>query len=59
GSNTGKVIALSLLVTPLFLLMRGNTARIKEGQMIQVFTDESKRVRIPVKTAQESDDSQQ
>ncbi|HEX6624030.1 MAG TPA: hypothetical protein VF064_09985 [Pyrinomonadaceae bacterium] len=46
GSNTGKVIALSLLVTPLFLLMRGNTARIKPGQHILVYTDEGKRVGV-------------
>ncbi len=46
GSNTGKVIALSILVTPLFLLMRGNTARIKPGMQIPVFTDEDKRVSL-------------
>jgi hypothetical protein len=46
GSNTGKVIALSLLVTPLFLLMRGNTARIKPGTQFQVFTDEEKEIQV-------------
>lgn len=51
GSNTGKVIALSLLVTPLFLLMRGNTARIKPGQHLQVFTDEDKEIVVPASTA--------
>ena len=51
GSNTGKVIALSLLVTPLFLLMRGNTARIKPGQHILVYTDEGKRVGVREKDA--------
>lgn len=46
GSNTGKVIALTLLVSPLFLLMRGNTARIKPGMKIQVYTDEEKKVSL-------------
>lgn len=55
GSNTGKVIALSLLVTPLFLLMRGNTARIKPGTQFQVFTDEEKEIRVrPDSSAAES-----
>lgn len=51
GSNTGKVIALSVLVTPFFLFMRGNTARIKPGQHILVYTDENKRVSVPEKGA--------
>ena len=46
GSNTGKVIALSLLVTPLFLLMRGNTARLKPGTQFEVFTDEEKEIQV-------------
>ena len=45
GTDTvGSTIALSLLISPLFLLRRGNHAVIKPGTKIQVFTDEEKRV---------------
>ena len=42
--TVGSTIALSLLISPLFLLRRGNHAVIKPGTKIQVFTDEEKRV---------------
>lgn len=45
GTDTvGSTIALSLLISPLFLLRRGNHAVIKPGTKIEVFTDEEKRV---------------
>ncbi len=50
--NTGTVgstIALSLFISPLFLLRRGNHAVIKPGTKIQVFTDEAKRVLVAEK----------
>jgi hypothetical protein len=50
--NTGTVgstLVLSLLISPLFLLRRGNHAVIKSGTKIQVFTDEAKRVLVPEK----------
>ena len=43
-SNTGKVVALTILVSPLFLLMRGNSARIKPGTSMSVFTDQDKNI---------------
>jgi hypothetical protein len=46
--TVGSTIALSLLISPLFLLRRGNHAVIKPGTKIQVFTDEEKRL-IPIK----------
>ena len=47
GTDTvGSTIALSLLISPLFLLRRGNHAVIKPGTKIQVFTDEEKRVML-------------
>lgn len=42
--TVGSTIALSLLISPLFLLRRGNHAVIKPGTKIQVFTDEEKRI---------------
>ena len=44
--TVGSTIALSLLISPLFLLRRGNHAVIKPGTKIQVFTDEEKRVEM-------------
>lgn len=46
--KTGSVIALTLLVSPLFLLKRGKRAKIKAGTKINVFTDEDKRVLVPI-----------
>ena len=48
AGNVGSTIALSILISPLFLLRRGNHAVIKPGTKIQVFTDEEKRVRVAV-----------
>lgn len=42
--KTGSVIALSLLVSPLFLLKKGKDAKVKEGTKIKVYTDEEKKV---------------
>jgi hypothetical protein len=47
--TVGSTIALSLLISPLFLLRRGNHAVIKPGTRLQVFTDEEKRVVVPVR----------
>jgi hypothetical protein len=47
--TVGSTIALSLLISPLFLLRRGNHAVIKPGTKIKVYTDEDKKVKIPVK----------
>jgi len=44
--KVGSTIALSLLISPLFLLRRGSHAVIKPGTKIQVFTDEEKRVMV-------------
>jgi hypothetical protein len=44
--KTGTVIALSLLVSPLFLLKRGKDAKIKPGTKLKVFSDEEKKVQI-------------
>jgi hypothetical protein len=45
--TVGSTIVLSLLISPLFLLRRGNHAVIKPGTKIQVFTDEEKKVLVP------------
>jgi hypothetical protein len=45
--TVGSTIALSLLISPLFLLRRGNHAVIKPGTKLQVFTDEERKVTIP------------
>lgn len=45
--TVGSTIVLSVLISPLFLLRRGNHAVIKPGTKIQVFTDEQKKVVIP------------
>lgn len=47
--NVGSTIALSILISPLFLLRRGNHAVIKPGTKIQVFTDEEKKVLVSAK----------
>lgn len=46
GDTTGSTIALSVLISPLFLLRRGNHARIRPGTRIKVYTDEDKTVRV-------------
>ena len=46
GDSTGSVIALTLFLSPLFLLKRGSNAKIKAGTKINVYTDEEKRVRV-------------
>jgi hypothetical protein len=46
GDKTGSVIALSLLVSPLFLLKKGKDAKVKAGTKIKVFTDEEKKVKV-------------
>jgi len=45
--TVGSTIALSLLISPLFLLRRGKDAVMKPGTRIKVFTDEDKNIRIP------------
>jgi hypothetical protein len=47
--TVGSTIALSLLISPLFLLRRGNHAVIKPGTKIKVYTDEDKKVKVPAK----------
>jgi hypothetical protein len=44
--KTGTVIALSVLVSPLFLLKKGKDAKIKPGTKLKVFSDEEKKVQI-------------
>jgi hypothetical protein len=44
--KTGSVIALTLLVSPLFLLKHGKDAKIKPGTTIKVFTDEEAKIKI-------------
>lgn len=44
--KTGTVIALSLLVSPLFLLKRGKDAKVKPGTKIKVYTDDEVKVRF-------------
>lgn len=46
GDKTGKVIALSLLISPLFFLKRGKDAKIKAGTKIKVYTDETKSIQL-------------
>jgi sRNA-binding carbon storage regulator CsrA len=46
--KTGSVIALTLFVSPLFLLKHGKDAKIKPGTRIKVFTDEETKVKIKV-----------
>lgn len=45
--TVGSTLALSLLISPLFLLRRGNHATIKPGTSISVYTDEDKKVIPP------------
>jgi len=47
--TVGSTIVLSVLISPLFLLRRGNHAVIKPGTKIQVFTDEEKKVVVPTR----------
>jgi hypothetical protein len=44
--TVGSTLALSLFISPLFLLRRGNHALLKAGTNIQVFTDEEKKVLV-------------
>jgi hypothetical protein len=46
--KTGSVIALSLFVSPLFLLKHGKDAKIKPGTRIKVFSDEETKVKPKV-----------
>jgi len=46
--KTGSVIALTILVSPLFLLKHGKDAKIKPGTKIKVYTDEETKVKIKV-----------
>ncbi len=48
----GPVVALSLIVTPLFLLMHGKDADISSGAVISAFTDEDKLVDVNTATVQ-------
>jgi len=47
--TVGSTIALSVLISPLFLFRRGNHAVIKPGTKIKVYTDEDKKVKVPAK----------
>lgn len=42
--KTGTVIALTLFLSPLFLLKRGSNAKVKPGTKINAYTDEERRV---------------
>jgi hypothetical protein len=53
AGNVGSTIALSLLISPLFLLRRGNHAKIKSGTLVKVYTDEEKKVVLPTPKAVE------
>ena len=44
--KTGTVIALTVLVSPLFLLKHGKDAKIKAGTKIKVYTDEEKKIQV-------------
>lgn len=44
--KTGSVIALTLLVSPFFLLKKGKDAKIKPGTKLGAYTDEEKKVMI-------------
>lgn len=46
--KTGSVIALSLFVSPLFLLKHGKDAKINAGTRIKVFSDEEAKVKTKV-----------
>jgi len=46
--KTGSVIALTILVSPLFLLKHGKDAKIKPGTKIKVYTDEETKVKMKV-----------
>jgi len=46
--KTGSVIALSLFVSPLFLLKHGKDAKINAGTRIKVFSDEETKVKMKV-----------
>ena len=46
--KTGSVIALTILVSPLFLLKHGKDAKIKPGTKLKVYTDEAVKVKVKV-----------
>jgi hypothetical protein len=46
-SNVGGVIVLSLLVTPLFLLMKGKDAVIPMGQTVTGYADDDAEITLP------------
>jgi hypothetical protein len=48
ANNTGTTIALTLLVTPLFLLLKGGDAKIHQGQRITAYVDETTVVASPL-----------
>lgn len=45
GDHTGSMIALTLIVSPLFLLRRGNDVAYQPGTKVTVYTDERLNVR--------------
>ena len=45
GDHTGSMIALTLIVSPLFLLRRGNDVAYQPGTKVTVYTDEKLNVR--------------
>lgn len=45
GDHTGSMIALTLIVSPLFLLRRGNDVAYQPGTKVTVYTDEKVNVR--------------
>ena len=46
--KTGSVIALTILVSPLFLLKHGKDAKIKPGTKLKVYTDDPTKVKLKV-----------
>ena len=46
--KTGSTIALTIFISPLFLLKRGKNAEIAAGTKIKVFTDEEKTVNVVI-----------
>lgn len=44
--KTGSVIALTILVSPLFLLKHGKDAKIKPGTKLKVYTDEVAKIKV-------------
>ena len=46
ADRTNSTTALSIVVSPLFLLKKGEDAKIKEGTKVKVYVDEEKRFRV-------------